>query len=112
MHPSAPQATNGRNGAFAGKSVTRGLYEFTIDYAAPFTVSKDQARTGTCWCFATIAMLESDILRNTGQELDLSEMWVVRNTYPQKPTFMTTICTRQLIQGHLLNILWGRLIYT
>ena len=89
MHPSAPQATNGRNGAFAGKSVagksvTRGLYEFTIDYAAPFTVSKDQARTGTCWCFATIAMLESDILRNTGQELDLSEMWVVRNTYPQK----------------------------
>ena len=59
-------------------------YEFTIDNELAHTPVKNQYRTGTCWCFATISFLESEILRNGKEEIDLSEMFVVRNTYPKK----------------------------
>ncbi len=59
-------------------------YKFTIDYEVARTPVKDQYRTGTCWCFATISFLESEILRKGGDMVDLSEMFVVRHTYPKK----------------------------
>ena len=59
-------------------------YEFTIDKELAHTPVKNQYRTGTCWCFATISFLESEILRNGKEEIDLSEMFVVRHTYPKK----------------------------
>ncbi|HEX2922038.1 MAG TPA: C1 family peptidase [Bacteroidales bacterium] len=48
------------------------------------TTVKDQARTGTCWSFATTSFIESELLRMGKGEYDLSEMWVVRNNYIDK----------------------------
>lgn len=45
---------------------------------------KDQHRSGTCWAFASVSFLESEIIRQKGDVYDLSEMYVVRNTYPEK----------------------------
>ncbi|MFA8299122.1 MAG: aminopeptidase C [Hyphomicrobiales bacterium] len=59
-------------------------YKFKTKYEAPYTSVKNQYRSGTCWSFAGIAFLESEILRKTGDTTDLSEMYVVRNVYPEK----------------------------
>ncbi len=59
-------------------------YQFTVDVEVERTPVKNQYRTGTCWCFATISFLESELLRTGKGEHDLSEMFVVRNTYPRK----------------------------
>ncbi len=59
-------------------------YQFTIDYQVPHTPVKNQASTGTCWCFATVSFLEAEFLRQSGETIDLSEMFVVRQTYPRK----------------------------
>lgn len=59
-------------------------YQFTVDYQIPHTPVKNQASTGTCWCFSTVSFLEAEFLRQSGEQIDLSEMFVVRNTYPQK----------------------------
>ncbi len=48
------------------------------------TSVKDQASSGTCWSFAGIAFIESELLKQGKGEYDLSEMWVVRNTYLAK----------------------------
>ena len=56
-------------------------YEFTIVKENPATPVKDQASTGTCWCFATNSFIESELLRTGKGEHDLSEMFVVRHNY-------------------------------
>lgn len=43
-----------------------------------------QGETGTCWSFSTISFLESEVKRLTGEMVDLSEMYNVRYTYPEK----------------------------
>lgn len=48
------------------------------------TPVKNQALTGTCWCFSATSMLESECLRNGQPPLDLSEMYTVRNIYIEK----------------------------
>lgn len=48
------------------------------------TPVKNQAMTGTCWCFSTTSLLESDEIRKEKQEIDLSEMFTVRNIYVEK----------------------------
>jgi len=48
------------------------------------TPVKNQAMTGTCWCFSTTSLLESDEIRKDKQEIDLSEMFTVRNIYIEK----------------------------
>lgn len=48
------------------------------------TSVKNQSRTGTCWTFSTNSFLESELLRMGKDPVDLSEMFVVRKTYPQK----------------------------
>jgi len=40
--------------------------------------------TGTCWCFATTSLVESEEIRKDKQEIDLSEMYTVRNMYIEK----------------------------
>lgn len=59
-------------------------YQFTIDYEVKRTPVKSQGRTGTCWCFATTSFIESELLRLGKGEFDLSEMFIVRYTYPRK----------------------------
>ena len=61
----------------------------------PATPVKSQGRTGTCWAFATTSYLESEIIRMGGPELNLSEMYFVRYTYPEKE--------RQYIMRHGLT---------
>ena len=46
-------------------------YEFTVEVEVERTPVKNQYRTGTCWCFATISFLESELLRTGKGELDL-----------------------------------------
>lgn len=48
------------------------------------TPVKNQAMTGTCWCFSTTSLLESEELRNGLKDVDLSEMFTVRNIYIEK----------------------------
>lgn len=60
---------------------------FTIKHQVKTTSVKNQHRTGTCWAYATIAFLETETLRKKNKELDLSEMFVVRNVYPTKAKY-------------------------
>lgn len=48
------------------------------------TSVKNQAMTGTCWCFSTTSLVESDDIRKEKQPIDLSEMFTVRNIYIEK----------------------------
>lgn len=50
----------------------------------PHTAVKNQAKTGTCWSFSTLSLLESETIRHGLGELDLSEMFIVRNVYKEK----------------------------
>ena len=56
-------------------------YEFTTIVSHKATPVKDQASTGTCWCFATASFMESELLRMGKGEYDLSEMFIVRQKY-------------------------------
>jgi len=67
-----------------GEDEKKDAYIFTIDKEVKRTSVKNQYWTGTCWCYATISFLESELLRMGKEEVDLSEMFVVRNTYPVK----------------------------
>ena len=57
---------------------------FTDIKVLPTTPVKDQNKSGTCWAFSGTSVLEEDVLRKGGPELDLSEMWTVRNCYIDK----------------------------
>lgn len=59
-------------------------YVFTPVVELKATPVKNQANTGTCWCFATTSFIESELLRMGKGEYDLSEMWIVRNNYVDK----------------------------
>ncbi len=59
-------------------------YEFTLINQVKTTPVISQASTSTCWCFATTSMLESEIIRLGGTEVDLSEMFTVRSAYQDK----------------------------
>ncbi|WNJ19402.1 C1 family peptidase [Pontibacter sp. G13] len=61
-----------------------GGYLFTIDHDIAATEVKSQDRSGTCWSYSTVSFLESELIRTGKGSHDLSEMFVVRNTYPKK----------------------------
>lgn len=56
-------------------------YQFTDVVSLKATPVKNQASTGTCWCFATTSFMESELLRMGKGEYDLSEMFIVRQKY-------------------------------
>ena len=47
----------------------------------PITSVKDQHKSGTCWDFATLGFVESEILRTSGKTYDLCEMFVANKDY-------------------------------
>ena len=59
-------------------------FTFTDVKIIPTTPVKDQNKSGTCWAFSGISTIEDDLLRRGKGELDLSEMFVVRNAYIDK----------------------------
>ena len=56
-------------------------YQFTTVKSIKTTPVKNQAATGTCWCFATTSFMETELLRMGKGEYDLSEMFIVRQKY-------------------------------
>ena len=56
-------------------------YQFTDVCRVPATPVKNQASTGTCWCFATVSFMESELLRMGKGTYGLSEMFIVRQKY-------------------------------
>ena len=56
-------------------------FEFTVVKANPVTSVKNQSRAGTCWCYSSLAFIESELLRMGKGEYDFSEMFIVHNTY-------------------------------
>ncbi|MBP8959991.1 MAG: aminopeptidase [Bacteroidales bacterium] len=56
-------------------------YIFTTIVDLKATPVKNQANTGTCWCFATTSFVESELMRMGKGEYDLSEMFIVRYNY-------------------------------
>ena len=59
-------------------------FQMTILKQIPATSVKSQASTGTCWCFATTSMLESELMRLGKGEVGLSEMFTINNVYAEK----------------------------
>ena len=59
-------------------------FKFTDKNVVKQTSVKDQNKTGTYWCFSTNSFLENEILKKTGKEVDLSEMFVVYHCYADK----------------------------
>jgi bleomycin hydrolase len=48
------------------------------------TPVKDQNRTGTCWSFAGLSLLESEMYRQNKSAIELSTMFIVYHTYLEK----------------------------
>lgn len=67
--------------ACMGISAAAQGYQFTTVVSNKMTPVKNQASTGTCWCFATTSFMESELLRMGKGEYDLSEMFIVRQKY-------------------------------
>ena len=59
-------------------------YEFTMVKDIPTTDVRNQNSSGTCWSFSTNSFLETELIRTGKGEFDLSEMFVVWNTYSEK----------------------------
>lgn len=56
-------------------------FVFTTVKELPITSVKNQSRAGTCWCYSSMAFLESELLRMGKGEYDFSEMYIVHQTY-------------------------------
>lgn len=59
-------------------------YKFKAEKLVDNSEIKNQARTGTCWSFATASFIESELLRTNKGNVNISEMFIVRNIYKDK----------------------------
>jgi len=59
-------------------------YEFSTVKELKITPVKNQSRSGTCWSFSGVALIESELLRTGKGEYDLSEMFIVNKSYIDK----------------------------
>ncbi len=62
------------------------VHPFSVIKQNAATPVKNQAITGTCWCFSTTSLVESECLRKGLPLFDISEMFIVRNIYIEKAT--------------------------
>ena len=70
--------------AWAQDKGPRSGYQFSSVADVPTTSVKDQQSVGTCWDYATLSFLESELLRLGKPEYDLAELFVARNAYYEK----------------------------
>ncbi len=61
-----------------------GGFKFKIEKQINATAVKNQYKSGTCWSYSGLSFFESELIRMGKGEHDLSEMFIVRNTYPLK----------------------------
>ncbi len=59
-------------------------FKFTDVKVIKTTPVKDQNKSGTCWSFASTSFFEDEMLRKGKPEMDLSEMFTVRQCYIDK----------------------------
>ena len=59
-------------------------YVFTTVKELKITPVKNQSRTGTCWSFSGVALMEAELLRMGKGAYNLSEMFVVNKSYVDK----------------------------
>ncbi len=69
--------------AFAQDKKEEG-YKFTFIKEVKCSPVKNQQRAGTCWSYATMGMVEAEMIRMGNKAVDLSEMFVVRKCYEEK----------------------------
>ena len=73
-----------------GRKVVNGIVQPNIQFTPEntkviaATPVKDQAMTGTCWCFSATSLIESQCIKKNLGEMNLSEMFTVRNIYVEK----------------------------
>ena len=67
------------------EEATKG-YKFTDKVEVKYTPVKNQHRSGTCWSYSGLALIESDMLKEGKPEINLSPMYIVRNAYSDKAT--------------------------
>lgn len=70
--------------AVSQESNSKKEYEFTKKIELKYTPVKDQSRSGTCWSFATVSFIESELLRMGKGTFDISEMFFVNHAYGEK----------------------------
>ena len=56
-------------------------YQFTTIKNLDANPVNNQGYTGTCWSFSTLSFFESELLRQKKENINLSEMFIVRNAY-------------------------------
>ncbi len=57
---------------------------FTTIKENKITSIKDQNRSGTCWAYSTLSFFESEILKKTGKEYNLCEMFIANKDYMER----------------------------
>jgi len=87
--------------SFAQKTNKEGsAYKFEKIHSVDKTTIKDQCRTGTCWSYSTLSMLESELIRKGKGDIDLSEMYIARMAYIDKAiTYVRMNGKHQFDQG-------------
>lgn len=65
-------------------SIKKEGFQFEVIKNNQATPVKDQYRSGTCWSFAAVSFIESELLRLGAGEKDLSEMYFVNHAYREK----------------------------
>ena len=59
-------------------------YQFTTVKEVKITPVKKQNRTGTCWSFSGVGLIEAELLRTGKGEYNLSEMFIANHSYKDK----------------------------
>ena len=70
-------------GFVAATSAQEG-YKFTDQKVVKTVPITNQYKSGTCWCYSTLSYLEEEIMAVGGEQMTLSQMWVVRHAYFDK----------------------------
>lgn len=94
--------------AFAQKGEKK-VYQFTDDVIVPHTIVQNQAKSGTCWCFAGTGFAEAEILRKYDVALNLSEMFSVRWAYTKKFDRFVQLhsATNLSVGGEIFDVLYA-----
>jgi len=85
------------------------VYQFTDDVLVDHTIVQNQAKSGTCWCFAGTGFAEAEILKKYGVKLNLSEMFSVRWAYTKKFDRFVKLhtATNLSVGGEIFDVLYA-----